>query len=47
MSIQLIPYKPAGTIGSGPYVLREYKPDTGIDVSAHTAYLAVDRLLYA
>ena len=34
MSIQLIPYKPAGTIGSGPYVLREYKPDTGIDVSA-------------
>ena len=46
MSIQLIPYKPAGTIGSGPYVLREYKPDTGIDVSslsitytgAHTDY---------
>ena len=34
MSIQLIPYKPAGTIGSGPYVLREYKPDTGVDVSA-------------
>ena len=34
MSIQLIPYKPAGTIGSGPYVLREYKPDTGIDISA-------------
>ena len=34
MSIQLIPYKPAGTIGSGPYVLREYKPDTGIDVSS-------------
>ena len=28
MSIQLIPYKPAGTIGSGPYVLREYKPDS-------------------
>ncbi len=46
MSIQLIPYKPAGTIGSGPYVLREYKPDSGIDVStlsitytgAHTDY---------
>ena len=34
MSIQLIPYKPAGTIGSGPYVLREYKPDTGVDISA-------------
>ena len=34
MSIQLIPYKPAATIGSGPYVLREYKPDTGIDISA-------------
>ena len=34
MSIQLIPYKPAGTIGRGPYVLREYKPDTGIDVSS-------------
>ncbi|MBS7355722.1 MAG: hypothetical protein KIG86_04660, partial [Eubacteriales bacterium] len=46
MSIQLIPYKPAGTIGSGPYVLREYKPDTGVDISslsitytgAHTDY---------
>ena len=34
MSIQLIPYKPAGTIGSGPYVLREYKPDTGNHISA-------------
>lgn len=34
MSIQLIPYKPAGTIGSGPYVLREYKPDTSIDIAA-------------
>ena len=34
MSIQLIPYKPAATIGSGPYVLREYKPDTGVDISA-------------
>ena len=33
MSIQLIPYKPAGTIGSGPYVLREYKPDTGVALS--------------